>query len=225
MPIAQNFKRVKKRIRESANKVGRNPKAITLVVAGKYASDKQMKELVAAGVKIIGENREQDLRRKFARFGTKVDWHFIGHLQRNKVKHVIKIASLIHSIDSLRLIAELEKQLAKIKKKQPILIEVNTAREVSKFGASPTEVVRLAQECSRCQQVKLMGLMTMGGMVERAEDNRKHFRLLKNLARKIDQQKLPNVSMKHLSMGTTRDFEVAIEEGATLVRVGSAIFA
>lgn len=222
--IAQNLKRVKKRIREAAKKVGRNPRDITLVVAGKYADDDQMAQLVSSGAKVIGENREQDLRRKYAKFGNKVDWHFIGHLQRNKVKQVIKIASLIHSIDSPRLIAEMEKQLAKINKNQPILLEINTAGEKSKYGASPKEVVKLAKACNRFKHVKLFGLMTMGGMVNKGEDNRKNFNLLKNLARKIESLKLPNVLMTHLSMGTTRDFEVAIEEGATLVRIGSAIF-
>ncbi|MBI2009751.1 MAG: YggS family pyridoxal phosphate-dependent enzyme [Candidatus Chisholmbacteria bacterium] len=224
MSIAQNLKQIENRIHKAAKRAGRNPKKITLVVAGKYASDNQMGVLVKAGAKVIGENREQDLRRKNSIYGPKVDWHFIGHLQRNKVKHVIKIAKLIHSVDSVRLIAELENQLSKINKKLPILLEVNTAGETSKFGASPQEVIKLAKQCSQCRFVKLMGLMTMGGMVEHAEDNRKNFRLLKNLAQKIERLKLPHISMKHLSMGTTRDFEIAIEEGATLVRVGSAVF-
>lgn len=224
MSVATNLKLVTQRIRHAAKESGRNHRNVTLVVAGKYANDREMEELIKTGAKVIGENREQDLRRKHALYGNKVDWHFIGHLQRNKVKRVIKIASLIHSVDSLRLIEELEKQLAKINKKQPILLEVNTAGETSKYGTSPKEVIKLAQECSRCRWVKLIGLMTMGGMVENSEHNRKNFRLLKTLAKKISAEKLPNVSMKHVSMGTTRDFEFAIEEGATLVRVGSAIF-
>ena len=224
MSISQNLEAIQDRIKKAENKSKRNSRNITLVVASKYADGKQMKELVAAGAKVIGENREQDLRRKYAIYGTKIDWHFIGHLQRNKVKHVIKIASLIHSVDSSKLIAELEKQLSKIHKKQSILLEVNTASEPSKYGVSPKDVVQLAKDCSHCQFVKLTGLMTMGGMVEHAEDNRKNFRSLKNLAEKIKKKKLAHVSMNHLSMGTTRDFKVAIEEGATLVRIGSAIF-
>lgn len=223
--IASNVLEVKQRIAAAAKKPSRNPRDIKLVVAGKYATPMQARQVIKAGVDIIGENREQDLRQKFKIIGNQAHWHFIGHLQRNKVKSVIKMVSMIHSLDSMRLAEELEKRLKQIHKKLPALIEVNTSREKTKHGVAPNEAVSLAQKCSQFKFLKVVGLMTMGALAKDPEANRKHFASLRKLAQKIKNQKIPGVKMKHLSMGTTGDFEVAIEEGATLIRVGSAIFA
>lgn len=224
MKIQENLKAIKLRIKLATKRVGRNPKDIQLVVAGKYADVDTTLQSITAGVKIIGENREQDLRQKFKVIGNQVDWHFIGHLQRNKVKSVIKIVSMIHSVNSLRLANELEKRLAKIDKKLPVLIEVNTSGEKTKHGLPPNKVPNLAKLISNFKHLNLVGLMTMGALASHPEENRKNFKTLANLLKQINQLKLPNISLTQLSIGTTQDFEIAIEEGATLVRVGSAIF-
>jgi pyridoxal phosphate enzyme (YggS family) len=224
MSLKANLNQIKSRIRAAAQRANRNPQNIQLVIAGKYAGVKLTQQAIAAGVKIIGENRAQDLKQKYQTIGNQVDWHFIGHLQRNKVKIVAPIIKLLHSLDSLRLAEKLEQQLKKINKTLPVLIEVNTSQESSKFGVSEAETIDLVQKCSQLPHVKVVGLMTMGALVKKPEENRPNFVDLRQLAQTTSQKKIPHTSMEHLSMGTTIDFEVAIEEGATLVRLGSALF-
>ena len=225
MSIATNISSVNDRILSAAKRVNRNPKEIKLVVAGKYVDSQKIREVIKAGAKIIGENREQDLKRKFKAIGNKADWHFIGHLQRNKVKSVIGMVSMIHSLDSFRLAQELEKRLSNKHKKITALIEVNTSNETTKHGLVPNKVMNFAKKFSEFEYLKIVGLMAMGSFVKNAEENRQNFRELRKLLNKINSQQFKGANKyKHLSMGTTQDFEIAIEEGATLVRVGSAIF-
>lgn len=198
MSIANNLNSIKARIAEAAGRVGRDPKEIKLLVAGKYADVEQLRQLIAAGQKLIGENRAQDLTRKYAVIGDQAEWHFIGHLQRNKVKAVVPIITMLHSLDSLRLADELEKQLTKISKILPVLIEVNVAGEVTN---------ELVKYCRSLPHLKLKGLMTM---------NRSGFSTLRQLAGKYN--------LPELSMGTSADFEAAIEAGATMIRLGRIVF-
>ncbi len=214
--ISGNLSILKNGIAIAAKKVGRNPNDVKLVVAGKYADAKTLQSAIDAGVKIIGENRAQDLRDKYKIIGDKVEWHFIGALQTNKIKYVAPVATLIHSIDNERLANELEKYLTKINKTLPVLVEINTSGESTKHGVTPEAAGQLAKVCNQLAHINLIGLMTMGAEVDNPEANRSNFRLLKKIADKL--------ALKELSMGTTRDFEVAIEEGATIVRIGSAIF-
>ena len=216
MSIHHNLITIQEGIRKAAERSGRNFPDIKLVVAGKYADAQTLQEAIEAGVKIIGENKAQDLRDKYKILGDQVEWHFIGHLQSNKVKYVAPIVTLIHSLDSEKLVIELEKYLTKINKRLKILIEVNTSGESTKHGISSEQLEPLATVCKKLTHIKLIGLMTMGADVDNPDNNRPHFRSLKKLADQLQ--------LKELSMGTTRDFEVAIEEGATIVRIGSAIF-
>lgn len=198
MSIKTNLEIIKTRIAEAAGRVGRNPREIKLLVAGKYADVEQLRQLIAAGQKLIGENRAQDLTRKYAVIGDQAEWHFIGHLQRNKVKAVVPIITMLHSLDSIRLADELEKQLTKINKILPVLIEVNVA------GEATNELVKY---CRSLSHLKLKGLMTM---------NRSGFSTLRQLAGKYN--------LPELSMGTSADFEAAIEAGATMIRLGRIVF-
>ena len=216
MSIHHNLITIQEGIRKAAERSGRNFPDIKLVVAGKYADAQTLQEAIEAGVKIIGENKAQDLRDKYKILGDQVEWHFIGHLQSNKVKYVAPIVTLIHSLDSEKLVIELEKYLTKINKRLKILIEVNTSGESTKHGVDPQSAAALAAVCKKLSHLELVGLMTMGADVDNPDNNRPHFRSLKKLADQLQ--------LKELSMGTTRDFEVAIEEGATIVRIGSAIF-
>ncbi len=198
MSITNNLNSIKARVAWAAGKVGRDPKEIKLLVAGKYADVEQLRQLIAAGQKLIGENRAQDLTRKYAVIGDQAEWHFIGHLQRNKVKTVVPIITMLHSLDSIRLADELEKQLTKISKILPVLIEVNVA------GEATNELIKY---CRSLPHLQLKGLMTM---------NRSGFRALRQLAQ--------NYHLSELSMGTSQDFEVAIGEGATMIRLGRIVF-
>ena len=206
MSLATNLASIKTRITQAAQRSGRDPQSIKLVVAGKYANAGKLLQAIKAGVKIIGENRAQDLIKKHQVIRDRVNWHFIGHLQTNKVKQVVPIISLLHSLDSSHLADELEKQLRKINKILPVLVEVNFD-EATKFGITPGKLPSLISYCRKLPHLKLVGLMTM--------NHSSHFRALRQLARKY---RLPK-----LSMGTSQDFEVAIEEGATFIRLGRAL--
>lgn len=195
------------RITTAATRAGRDPHDVKLLVAGKYADTDQLLQLIKAGQKLIGENRAQDLTRKYTVIGNQAEWHFIGHLQRNKIRDVVPLISLLHSLDSLRLAEALEKELTKIDKILPVLVEVNTSFEAA---------LQLIKDCQSLPHLNLTGLMTMGAFVTDPEKNRSHFRSLRQLAQ--------TVNLPELSMGTSQDFEVAIEEGATIIRLGRIVF-
>ena len=224
MSIAGNLKSVQDRIAAAAKRAGREPSSVTLVVVTKTIDIVRIREAVSAGAKVLGENRVQEAREKVEKLGSVTSWHLIGSLQTNKAKYAVRLFDLIHSVDSIDLARELDKQAAKIGKKQDVLVEVNIAGEAAKAGVPADDAAALVREAAKLPNVRVLGLMTMPPYSENPEDARPYFRKLRELADAIIKVNLPGVSMKELSMGMSGDFEVAVEEGATLVRVGTAIF-
>ncbi|MBI9074832.1 MAG: YggS family pyridoxal phosphate-dependent enzyme [Desulfatibacillum sp.] len=223
--IRQNLTEIQDRITRAAKQCGRAPESVRLVAVSKTKPAKMLKEAVEAGATILGENYIQEALEKTAELaGLDVAWHFIGHLQSNKAKYAVPHFSLIHSVDSLKLAREIDKQAAKINKIQDILVQVNISGEATKSGATDQEAVELVEEIARLENVRIKGLMTMPPYFDDPDRAKPFFRQLKELAGEIRSRGIANVSMNELSMGMTGDFEAAIEEGATLVRVGTAIF-
>ncbi|NIM03206.1 YggS family pyridoxal phosphate-dependent enzyme [bacterium] len=225
MSVRENLEKVEEKIRVKAELVGRNATEITLVAVTKTVEADRIEQAVAAGVNIIGESRVQEAKEKYGKVKSEVIWHLVGHLQRNKAKDAVKIFDLIHSVDSAKLAKEIDKQARKIDKVQEILIEVNVAGEQSKYGLNPEGVITFLKEVSELPNLKIKGLMTMAPLYENPEDCRPCFRKLKELAEEIRAENIENVEMTYLSMGMSNDFEVAIEEGSNMVRIGRAIFA
>ncbi len=224
MSIADNFRTVTDRIASAAKRAGRDPSAIRLIVVTKTVDVESIRQAVAAGATILGENRVQEAKEKIEQLGKIARWHLIGHLQTNKAKYAVKLFDLIHSVDDLELAKELDKQAAKIGKVQDVLIEVSIAGEAAKAGVAIRDVTTLVRETAKLKNIAIMGLMTMPPYSEDPEDSRPFFRKLRELAETVIKEDIPGVSMKELSMGMSNDFEVAVEEGATMVRVGTAIF-
>jgi pyridoxal phosphate enzyme (YggS family) len=220
--IAQNIELVKRRVAEACARVGRDAEDVRIVAVSKTFGVEQIKKALEAGLVDFGENYVQELRQKIVRLGGKqVRWHFVGHLQTNKVKYIIDSIYLIHSLDSLRLAVELQKRA---EKPVEVLVEVHTTEEATKTGVNPDDVIPLVREVSRLTNVSIRGLMTMGPFSDNPEDSRPSFRMLRELRAKVESENIPDVRMQHLSMGMTHDFEVAVEEGATILRIGTAIF-
>jgi pyridoxal phosphate enzyme (YggS family) len=194
------------------------------VVVTKTVGIERIREAVAVGAAVLGENRVQEAKDKIEKLGAVARWDLIGHLQTNKAKYAVKLFDLIHSVDNLDLAAELDKQAAKIGKKQNVLIEVNIAGEASKAGMTLKNAPLLVREAAKLEHIAIQGLMTVPPFSENPEDSRPYFRVLKELAESLAKENIPNAAMNELSMGMSGDFEVAIEEGATMVRVGTAIF-
>lgn len=227
--LSKNFEKVKERIFQAAVKCGRDPDSIRLVTVSKTMPVEIVKAAVTAGITILGENYIQEARSKIELLSTNaVSWHFIGHLQTNKARYAVRLFDLIHSVDSLRLARELNKEAGKIKKTQPILIQVNIGKEASKSGVSAEDIKKLLEEIIQLENLSLRGLMTMPPFFNDPEKARPYFSLLRDLRDRICKEIEPalnrNNSLDELSMGMTGDFETAIECGATLVRVGTAIF-
>ena len=222
--IAKNIRDVERRIVQACERSGRNPEEITLVAVSKTKPVEKLEEAYAAGKRVFGENKVQELVDKYEVMPKDIKWQMIGHLQRNKVKYIIDKVDLIHSVDSIRLVETIDREAAKKGIIANILLEVNMAKEESKFGLMPEEVMDFIDEVVRYQNVRVQGLMTIAPFVDDPESNRKHFANLHKLLVDIRKKKVKNVTMNVLSMGMTNDFEVAIEEGATMVRVGTAIF-
>jgi len=213
------------RIKQAAVSSGRNPETVRLVAVSKTIPSETVKKAIDAGADILGENYIQEARNKFNDLSSyPVSWHFIGHLQTNKAKYAVRIFDLIHSVDSFKLAIELDKQGNKIDKIQNILIQVNVADESSKSGISVQDTLNLVKEISVLNNLAIKGLMTMPPFFNAPEKVRPFFKNLRNLRDQISKEAIPKVAMDELSMGMTGDFEVAIEEGATLVRIGTAIF-
>ena len=204
--------------------VGRDPREIRLVAVTKTVEVDRIEEAIAEGVNIIGESRVQEAKEKYGKVESKIIWHLVGHLQRNKAKDAVKLFDLIHSVDSAKLAKEIDKQARKIGKIQKILIEVNVSGEKSRYGLNPEEVIAFLQEVSVLPHVKIEGLMTIAPLGENPEDCRPYFRKLKELGEGVKAEDIENVKMVYLSMGMSNDFEVAIEEGSNMVRIGRAIF-
>jgi len=221
--LAENLKRVEERIANAAIKSGRRPEDITLVAVTKTVEPEQINQAIRLGVKIIGENRVQEARDKKPEV-LPVTWHLVGHLQTNKVKYAIQLFDMIQSVDSLHLAQELSKRCVVGEKTMPILIEVNTSGEPTKYGCQPEEAADLVARVAELPNLQIKGLMTIGLFTDDPEEVRPCFVTLRELAEKIGSLRIPNVRMDILSMGMTSDFEVAIAEGATMVRIGTAIF-
>ena len=222
--IAENIRDVERRIVQACERSGRNPEEVTLVAVSKTKPVEKLEEAYAVGKRVFGENKVQELVDKYEVMPKDIKWQMIGHLQRNKVKYIIDKVDLIHSVDSIRLVETIDREAAKKGIIANILLEVNVAKEESKFGLMPEEVMDFIDEVVRYQNVRVKGLMTIAPFVDDPESNRKHFANLHKLLVDIRKKKVNNVTMNVLSMGMTHDFEVAIEEGATMVRVGTAIF-
>jgi pyridoxal phosphate enzyme (YggS family) len=223
--IKDRLEKVKNRIKKAAIACDRNPESIALVAVSKTVSAGTVQKAIEAGATILGENYVQEARDKIADLvNAPVSWHFIGHLQSNKAKYAVKLFDLIHSVDSLKLARELNKQAQKIGKIQQIFVQVNISREETKSGISVDETMNLVKDISRLENLSIRGLMTMPPFFNQPEKVRPFFAALRDLRDQIQQNSTPNVSMDELSMGMTGDFEVAIEQGATMVRVGTAIF-
>lgn len=222
--IRENYQIVEQNICEACKRSGRERQEVTLIAVSKTKPVSMIEEAIKAGAKVFGENKVQELCEKYEVLPKNLHWHLIGHLQRNKVKYIIDKAELIHSVDSLRLAQEISKEAVKKQLTVNILIEVNVAEEESKFGVRTGETENLIQEIAKLPNIKVQGLMTIAPYVENPEENRSVFRTLKKLAVDIKMKNIDNVHMGVLSMGMTGDYEVAIEEGATMVRVGTGIF-
>lgn len=222
--IPENSIIVRSRIKEAAERAGRRADDIILVCVTKTVGVPQIEEALAAGVADIGESRVQDAEIKFKAIGMRAKWHLIGHLQTNKVKDAVRIFDLIHSVDSLKLAEEISKRAGVFDKTQEILVEVKTSEEATKYGAATEKVLDLVEKAAALPHIKIMGLMTMAPIVSDAEEARPYFKRLREISEAIAAKKIDNVNMRYLSMGMTQDFEVAIEEGANMVRVGHAIF-
>jgi hypothetical protein len=223
--MKRNLDRVKKRIIAAAAGCGRSPESVRLVTVSKTVDAARVAAAIEAGATILGENYIQEAREKFGMLSDRpVQWHFIGHLQSNKAKYAVRIFDLIHSVDSFKLASALDREARKNAKVQDILMQVNISGEASKSGIGETEALELAGQIGRLENVRLMGLMTMPPFFDAPEAARPFFRRLAGLRDRIVARRLPGVHMDELSMGMTGDFEVAIQEGATLVRIGTAIF-
>jgi hypothetical protein len=220
--IAENLQSLRDRILKKCTACNRDPKEIKLIAVSKFFGIDAINEANKLGITDFGENKAQELRDKFELIGGKVTWHFIGTLQRNKVKYAVKAADYIHSVDTVQLAEEINKQAQKINKVQNILIEVNTSAEVSKSGIEKEEeLFSVANFCKKLSNIKLTGLMTMAPFAKDEKKIRKSFNELRTLKDKLNNQ---GFDLRELSMGMTDDFEIAIEEGSTMLRIGSAIF-
>ncbi len=222
--IEENLIEVWRRIREAAERSGRDPMDVTLIAVSKTKPVSDIEIAYNLGVRDFGENHVQELMEKIPVLPSDIRWHMIGHLQRNKVKYIVGRVSLIHSVDSLRLAEEINKESVKAGVVSDILLEVNAAGEESKWGGSLEETLDLVREVSALPGVHVKGLMTVAPITEDPEDNRKYFKMLRELSVDINAENIDNVSMGALSMGMTGDYEAAICEGATCVRVGTGIF-
>lgn len=223
--IKDRLEKVKYRIKTAAEGCHRDPETVNLVAVSKTMPVSTVQKAIQAGVTILGENYIQEARDKISSLMSfPVSWHFIGHLQSNKAKYAVRLFDLIHSVDSLKLALELNKQAQKNAKIQQILIQVNISQEETKSGISVDDAVNLISEISQLENLSINGLMTMPPYFNQPEKVQPFFAALRDLRDQIESKAIPNVSMDQLSMGMTGDFEVAIEEGATMVRVGTAIF-
>ena len=222
--IRENLMDVERRIQQACLRSGRERSAVKLIAVSKTKPASMIQEAAAAGMLDFGENKPQELRDKYELLPKNYRWHMIGNLQRNKVKYVVGRAVMIHSLGSEELAETIEKEAEKKNLVMPVLAEVNMAGESSKQGLTPGETEAFLRRISSMKHLKVMGLMTIAPMTEFPEENRVYFRDLRNLAVDIARKNIDNVNMYELSMGMTGDFEVAIEEGATMVRVGTGIF-
>jgi pyridoxal phosphate enzyme (YggS family) len=224
MTIAEKVARVRERMEEAARRAGRDPRKIRLVAVSKTVDPDRIREALAAGVDSLGENYVQEAQKKIEELGHGAAWHFIGHLQTNKAKVAARLFDWFHSVDSLRLAEELNRVAGQQKKVLPVLLQINLGQEPTKFGALREETFQLLEQTGSLPGISVRGLMTLPPFFDDPEKSRPYFRALRELAEAASRRKIAGVSLEELSMGMSGDFETAIEEGATLVRVGTAIF-
>ncbi len=222
--IRENVIRVRKNIEAACRKAGRDSQEVTLIAVSKTKPVSMLMEAYECGCREFGENKVQELVKKYEEMPKDVRWHMIGHLQRNKVKYIVGKTVLIHSVDSLKLAEEISKEAVKKKIQVSILIEVNMAGEETKYGVKPQDAEKLAREISLLPGIQIEGLMTIAPYVDDPEENRQYFEQLRQLSVDIKQKNIDNINMNVLSMGMTGDYMVAVEEGAIFVRVGTGIF-
>lgn len=222
--IKNNIETVQNKIKNACIKSGRDTDTAHLIAVSKTKPVSMLQQAYDAGIRDFGENKVQEILEKYDQLPDDIRWHMIGHLQRNKVKYIIDKVCLIHSVDSLRLAEEISKEAVKHNLTMPILIELNIAEEDSKFGLTFEECEDMIRQISILPNIQIKGLMTVAPFVENAEENRQYFKVMKQLSVDIMTKNIDNVHMGILSMGMTGDYEVAIEEGATHVRVGTGIF-
>lgn len=222
--IAENLKQVQNNIETACGKADRSKTEVTLVAVSKTKPVEMLQEAYDAGQRVFGENKVQEIVDKYEKLPKDIKWHMIGHLQRNKVKYIVDKVAMIHSVDSFRLAETIEAEAAKANIVIPVLIEVNVAEEESKFGVKMQEVESLLEMIHEFQHIHVEGLMTIAPFVEEEEENRPVFQKLKKLSVDIAAKNINNVDMNVLSMGMTGDYRVAVQEGATMVRVGTGIF-
>jgi len=212
-------------IRENVQRIlSELPEGVELVAAAKTRSAEEVLEVIEAGVKIIGENYVQEAEKVCAIVGNKISWHFIGHLQKNKVKKAVNLSDMIETVDSVEIAKEIDKRCGQIGKIMPVLIELNSGREEQKSGVLPEDTEQLIRKISGLQNIKVMGLMTMGPFSGNPEDARPYFVETKKIFDQVRKLDLPNVEMKYLSMGMTNSYRIALEGGANVVRIGTGIF-
>jgi hypothetical protein len=222
--IRENLAIVRQRLALAAEAAGRKPDEITLVAVTKTFPAEEILEGIEAGIEIIGENRVQEAAAKYPQIGGRVQWHLVGHLQSNKAKKAVELFSLIHSIDSAQLAKEVGRRARESGKVQEVLVEVNTSGEPQKFGVEPEKLFELLKRMEGLEGIKVLGLMTVGPLTSEVTRIRKAFEKLRRLFEEANKMELSNVEMRHLSMGMSGDFEMAIAEGSNMVRIGSAIF-
>lgn len=215
---------MKDRIDRACQAADRNPNDVKLLLATKTVSPEHINHAIELGETLIGESKAQELTEKFPFISEKAESHFIGHLQTNKVKDIIKYVTCIHSVDRIKLGNRLHRLLTKENKQMDILVQVNTSYEESKFGVAPEDAVTLIEELAQLDTLRIKGLMTIGKLSSDPDEAKRCFRLLKSIQEKIKEKNIPGVEMDELSMGMSGDLEIAIEEGATMIRVGTAIF-
>ncbi len=222
--IKENIENINAKIEAACQRSGRKREDVLFLVVSKTIDVPRIKEAVACGMTSLGENKVQEIMDKYEPMGEGIKWHLIGHLQTNKVKYIIDKVELIHSVESIKLAEEISKRAVAKGVTANILLEVNVAGEESKFGIKPEECEQMVREISVMPNIVIKGLMTVAPAVENEEENRKYFRQMKQLLVDINSKKIDNVNMTELSMGMTGDYEVAIEEGATIVRIGTGVF-
>jgi pyridoxal phosphate enzyme (YggS family) len=222
--IISNINAIKQKIVAAAQRAGRDPLSIKLMAVTKTVPPERILKAIEAGLTMLGENYVQEAKDKIAAIGDHAQWHMIGHLQTNKAKYAVKLFDCVHSVDRLELAQELDKRAGQIKRKLNVLIEVNVSKEESKSGTEKTQALELVRQVAHFPNLAVRGLMTMAPYSDNPENSRPYFKALRDLRDDINRANIAGISMEELSMGMTDDFEVAIEEGATIIRIGRAIF-
>lgn len=224
--MKERYQKIRQNVINAATKVNRNPDNIKIIAVSKTHPVEYITDAMKSGINIFGENYAQEIKSKYEYFEENnlepPEWHYIGHLQRNKVKYVIPFVNMIHGVDSIRLLRQIDKESEKVERKVDILMQVNTSGEESKFGCEPTELPKLTEEAIKLNNIYLKGLMTIGSFTFDGIINKKEFGMLRELKEKTNE--MFNLNLKELSMGMTNDYELAIQEGSTMVRIGTAIF-